>query len=138
MYYVDDYCEEVGKLIDNAQREIKVAVYLIRYKRSGDCPEILLEKLVAAKRGGVDVIVFTEDDKYNKGAIRFLRENNIPVFFTDRFLHGKVLKTERCFVVGSHNWTWNAMHKNLEASVIVCNSSVIERFFEEVKEAIAR
>ena len=131
-----DYCKDVGSLINSARHEIVAAVYLIRYDDRRGCPEDLVRDLVLAKERGVRVIVYTDDTNYNKRAIEFLREHNIPVYFTRSFLHAKVLKADDCFVVGSHNWTWSAMHKNLEASVIVCNSSVIDAFIDELKSKV--
>ncbi len=132
--YVTDYCRGVGHLIDGAQREIEVALFLMRYDDRNDCPQVLTRKLVEAKKRGVDVVVFLDDDSYNEGAITFLRENNVPVVvISSRLLHAKVVKADDCFVVGSHNWTWNAMHRNIEASIIVCNSSVIDAFFSGLK-----
>ncbi|NPA86445.1 MAG: phospholipase, partial [Candidatus Diapherotrites archaeon] len=125
VYKVEDYCRDVGNLIDSAKDEIDVAVYLIRY-RDTNCPEILLEKLVEARERGVDVRVFTEEDDYNERAVEFLREHNVPVFIVEPFLHAKALKVDDCVVVGSHNWTWNAMHRNVEVSLIVCNTSVLD------------
>jgi phosphatidylserine/phosphatidylglycerophosphate/cardiolipin synthase-like enzyme len=133
---VTDYCKDVGALIDSAHNHVEVAMYLMRYDEKNQCPEVLVRKPVEAKRRGADVVVYLQEDNYNKRAIEYLRENNIPVFIPRGFLHAKVVVADDCFVVGSHNWTWNAMHKNIEASVIVCNTPVIEAFFRGLESRV--
>ncbi len=133
VYYVEDYCRDVKSVIDGAKEYIDVALYLMRYKDPGECPEVLVESLAEAKLRGVRVTVFLYDDNYNKGAIEFLKRFEVNVIVVkDAFLHAKTLRTEGCFVVGSHNWTRNAMKKNVEASVIVCGSDVMRPFWEKV------
>lgn len=135
VFYITDYCKDVGALLDSGQH-IRVAIYLMRYDERNQCPETLVRKLVEAKRRGAEVEVFLNDDNYNIPAIKYLRENNIPVYVPRGFLHAKVVEVDNCFVVGSHNWTWNGTHKNIEASVIVCNSSIIDTFFRGLKSRI--
>ena len=130
--YVTDYCGTAHWLLKNAKKEVKVALYLMRYSERNQCPENLVRDLVEAKKRGVNVVVYLEDTNYNNNAEGFLREHNIPIIHPTKFLHAKILKVDDCFIVGSHNWTWNAMHKNLEASVLVCNSDVIDAFFREL------
>ncbi len=135
VFVVYDYCSQVRELIDSAKNEITVAVYLIRYKTPGQCPEELVEALVEARERNVSVTVITEDDEYNERAISFLRENNVQVLIPERFIHSKVVITDRCAVMGSHNWTYNAMHKNIETSVIVCGN-VVEGIKSQLMEAV--
>ena len=136
--YVDDYCRTAENLIEGAHRQIRVALFLMRFSEKNQCPENLVRDLVEAKRRGVNVVVFLEEDNYNLAAERYLKENNVPVYHTKRFLHAKVLQVDDCFIVGSHNWTWNAMHKNIEASVLVCRSNVIDAFFRKVEGFLRR
>ncbi len=124
MAAVDDYCRDVGGLLDRARERITVYLYLMRYSEEEGCPEVLVRKLAEAKRRGVEVTVFLEDVNYNSRAVEYLTENNVPVLFLNRFLHAKFILVDNCYVVGSHNWTWSAMHRNVEASVIVCDGPV--------------
>ncbi len=126
-----DYCEDVGNVLKNADERIWVAMYLMRYFTPGECPETLVEELIEARRRGVEVVVILNEDNYNVPAISVLRENNVAVYIYRGFMHAKLVITEDCSVVGSTNWTRNGVSRNAEASVIVCNTSVMDRVFRE-------
>ena len=138
---VDDYCRDVHNLLTSAREDVKVAMFMMTTDREGNCPTRLIMDLVELKERGVNVKVFLDanvkdyhGEYFNSYVERLLREHNIPVCKPRRRLHAKVVKVDGCYVIGSHNWTYNAMRRNIEYSVVVCNSPALERIFEELEE----
>lgn len=138
---VNDYCSDVHNLLTNAKKEVRVAMFMMTTDREGKCPTNLIIDLAELKKRGIDVKVYLDanvkdyhSEYFNAYAERFLRENNIPVCKPKRRLHAKVVKVDNCYVIGSHNWTYSAMRKNIEYSVIVCNAPSLDRIFHELEE----
>ena len=121
-----DNSEEVLKLIDSAKYEIKLEVYEFSSKE-------LADKLIEAGDRGVDVHVILEQSVYqNSGMFDYLLNNGIDVAWApERFnnVHSKFAVVDDSIVlVGSLNWSKNALLYNREASVIIYSQDVARQF----------
>jgi cardiolipin synthase len=139
LLWSDQYVKRVLELIDSAEKRVWVAMYVCRYK-----PELnhsienkVLKALIKAHRQGVDVRVVVDEgfewdskrarvskqrSKKNDAASAHLHKHGIEVRRDDpqRIMHGKFLLVDDDFaVIGSHNWTYSALKRNIEASVLL-------------------
>lgn len=114
-------------------------MYVCRFK-----PELnhsienkVLKALIKAHRQGVDVRVIVDEgfewdtklarvskhrSKKNDAATFYLHQHGIAVRRDDpkRIMHGKfILVDDDLAVIGSHNWTYSALKRNIEASVLL-------------------
>lgn len=133
------YVERVLELIHASKKRVWVAMYVARYQRSRSysIENKLFKALLKAHVRGVDVRVLLDEgyewdaksgkmskrrsDK-NEEALSYLLQQGIPVRLDDpeRIMHAKTLCVDdRYAVVGSHNWTYSALSKNVEASVLL-------------------
>lgn len=110
----------------------------------------LVNDLINAHRRGVTVsvifdqnIMFWETGKKKKkterkssNAYELLKKNEVPVYYDsiDRVTHNKILIIDDYItILGSTNWTYSALRKNHEASVLIKSSSVAEAFLEKLR-----
>ena len=69
-------------------------------------------------------------------AYELLKKNGVPVYYDskDRITHNKILVIDNYItIVGSTNWTYSALKKNHEASVMIKSRNVAESFLEKLK-----
>ncbi|TES93690.1 MAG: hypothetical protein E3J87_01740 [Candidatus Cloacimonadota bacterium] len=137
-----DYFPAVYKLFQDAEESIYIFMYLARIYP--DYPEDvnweLLDVLIEAKERGIDVKVILDASSWNKGntlknkqMADALKEGGVEVFFDppDITSHSKLLIVDhRYTVVGSTNWSYHALEKNNEASVLIDSEPVAEAFEE--------
>jgi competence ComEA-like helix-hairpin-helix protein len=127
-----EYYETLVDLIDNAHQSIHVAMFLFKISDAPDNrPATVLDRLVAARRRGVEVEVQLEDSGYeeeinseNRRVANILTKNDIQVAFDSpqTTTHVKmVVIDQRYLMVGSHNLTHAALANNHEFSLLVDN-----------------
>ncbi|WP_052884151.1 phospholipase D-like domain-containing protein [Infirmifilum uzonense] len=116
-----DYYPKLLSLLSSANRSIYVAMF--EFKSDTDEISRIVEILIGKSKKGVDVKVVLEntiDD--NELTYRRLLANGVPVRFDTRAktTHAKLIIVDGRFViVGSHNWSYMAMMRNHEASVLI-------------------
>lgn len=152
-----DYGPAVVQQIRRATSSIRCALYMARFdprfpnNREGS----LLVELVAARKRGVKVSVILDGSvrpwekvadpmgakgvHSNSEAFKFLEKNGVNVAYEseDALLHSKLIIIDNeISIVGSTNWTYSALAKNREASVIVRSAEVARAFgagFDEIQ-----
>ncbi|MFH1021979.1 MAG: phospholipase D-like domain-containing protein [Planctomycetota bacterium] len=127
-----DYLPAVRELLRGAKSSILCVMFLAQPDdRHPDGPEsALLDDLIGAGKRGVAVTVILDrtpergesEDGKNRSAHDRLRAAGVPVFYDspDRTTHSKVIVVdEEAVVIGSANWTYSALKRNHEASVLI-------------------
>ena len=135
-----------------ARRSIQCALYLAKYnaKYPKGFEAILLGDLIAAHNRGVDVSVILDgndrpwendgkeqEDKKNQSAFDFLTAAGVDVRYdsNDKLLHSKLIVIdESVTILGSTNWTYSALRKNHEASVIIRSPAVARTFMAGIRK----
>lgn len=147
-----DYYPQVHQALTTAKKSILCVMYIAdinpKYNRGWEYN--LVNDLINAHRRGVNVavifdqnIMFWETGKKQKKmerksseAYELLKRNGVPVYYDsiDRVTHSKILVIDDYItIVGSTNWTYSALRKNHEASVLIKSRSVAEAFLEKLK-----
>lgn len=127
-----EYYETLIDLINNARESIDAAMFLFKISEAPDNrPAKVLDRLITARRRGVDVKVLLEDSGYdeeinseNRRVAKKLAQNDIQVDFDSprTTTHVKmVVIDQRYLMVGSHNLTHAALANNHEYSVLIDN-----------------
>lgn len=148
----EDYYPQVHQVLIAAKKSIVCVMYLAdinpKYNRGWEYN--LVNDLINAHRRGVTVsvifdqnIMFWETGKKKKkterkssNAYELLKKNEVPVYYDsiDRVTHNKILIIDDYItILGSTNWTYSALRKNHEASVLIKSSSVAEAFLEKLR-----
>ena len=144
-----DYVPAMIKLFDNAQKTIHILMLEGRYYPSH--PEganrQLYNALFEAVKRGVEVIIIIDQAGYapsqtikNKDFGDFLAQNGVKVFYDtpDTTTHAKTLIIDTLYtVVGSTNWSYYALDKNNECSIVIKSSDVAkeyEKYFNAILE----
>ena len=125
---------EVMALVESANESIDVEMYQFSYVP-------LADELIEAGERGVRVRVILEprlDGDDNLVTERELREGGVSVRWASLEFgrtHSKTMVVDgKTVLVGSPNWSYNAMLRNRESAVVVGSSEVageFERIFEE-------
>lgn len=108
---------KLAQLIDSAKKTVRVAMYT--FTRSD-----LAEKLIAAKKRGVDVQVAIDQStsqNASKKIVQLLNKNKVPLFFNsgNELLHHKyLLVDDKILAHGSANWTVAAFKQNDDCIMI--------------------
>ena len=79
-------------------------------------------------------------DTKNEAAFLFLKKNGVEVSYdsNERVLHSKLIVIDSSVtILGSTNWTYSALRKNHESSVII-SSPEIARVFAKSLEGVAK
>lgn len=147
-----DYYPQVHQALTTAKQSIVCVMYIAdlnpKYKEGWEYT--LVNDLINAHRRGVNVtvifdqnIMFWETGKRRKkterkseNAYELLKRNGVPVYYDsiDRVTHSKILVIDDYItIVGSTNWTYSALRKNHEASVLIKSRSVAEAFLEKLR-----
>jgi phosphatidylserine/phosphatidylglycerophosphate/cardiolipin synthase-like enzyme len=118
--------DEILVLLDGAKREIKLEVYEFSYKTLADA-------LIAARSRGVDVQVILEPSvAANTKTSEYLLNGGVRVAWASKKFHNTHSKfaviDDSIVLVGSTNWSKNAMEYNREASAIIYSKGISERF----------
>jgi cardiolipin synthase len=146
------YEQVVGDAFARARASIRMMMFEARYYEShlNSPTNALIEGLIAANRRGVDVKVILERRKENDrvsssnrqtGAI--LSRGGVEVMYDPltTTTHSKLLIIDgETSVVGSTNWTYNALEKNHEVSVLIRSPQVartLQDYFQDVWKSCA-
>jgi phosphatidylserine/phosphatidylglycerophosphate/cardiolipin synthase-like enzyme len=132
-----DYYHALRRAIDGAKEEIVMSFFLYKTTgHSGSYPDMILEKLIAARRRGVRVEVILEagrrdrqedTDRQNQETAQRLTSSGIKVIMDspDRTTHTKLVVIDRRYTfLGSHNLTAAALKYNNELSVLIESTAV--------------
>ena len=75
-------------------------------------------------------------ERKSDNAYELLRKNGVTVYYDsdNRVTHSKIVVVDGYItILGSTNWTYSALKKNHEASVLIKSHSVAEVFLERLK-----
>ena len=125
--------------IQQAEKRIWVMLYVLRREQSGTGPVTqLIEALVEAQQRGVDVRIVLDQSKRwksdeiegkNSDSVDWLNDLGLPVLLDDlsRRTHAKsVIIDDQWVIIGSHNWTMSALAYNVELSVLINDTAMVE------------
>ncbi len=147
----DEYYPEVHKALINAKKSILCVMYMAKLdsRHSNGYEYQLVVDLINAHKRGVNVLViFDQNIKFwEKGKRRnviekkseytyeLLSSEGVPVFYDseNKVTHNKILVIDKYItIIGSTNWTYGALRKNHEASVMIKSRSVALVFVEKL------
>lgn len=147
-----DYYPQVHQALITAKKSIMCVMYSadINPKYNHGWEYNLVNDLINAHRRGVEVtVIFDQNSMFwetgrkgkkterkNGDAYELLKKNGVPVYYdsNDRVTHSKILVIDNYItIVGSTNWTYSALKKNHEASVLIKSRSVAEAFLEKLR-----
>jgi len=137
------YYPTVHKLLNEAKKSIYVVMFEMFYYR--EYPESLenqlVQDLIDAHKRGVNVEVILEQGTFGRITRRnkkeggfMLSQAGIKVYFDSltTTTHNKlIIVDEKYTVIGSTNWSYHALEKNNEASVLIDSIPLAKFFLEE-------
>jgi len=146
-----NYFPSVYKKLKEAKKSIYVIMFLASYypEYPNSPTNQLLNTLIEKKKKNVKVeIIFEQSNaEYlqhsrteNLKTATYLSENGITVYFDSpsKTTHCKLLIIdEKYIVIGSTNWSYSAIEKNNETSVIIESEELAKyyiRYFEKIKK----
>ena len=126
--------------IESAREEIQITMYLMKFTPGReDSVHLLLDRLVEARRRGIDVHVLLENSlDENFSAADYLLSRGVSVRFDPAGIttHAKFVLIDSLFLIlGSSNWTTHAIRHNNETNLLITDSRVGELYkalFEEL------
>jgi phosphatidylserine/phosphatidylglycerophosphate/cardiolipin synthase-like enzyme len=142
------YFEVAKKLIHEAKYSIQVMMFEMGYydKYLNTPSNLLIKELIDAKKRGVKVEVILEvregedrTTKRNRHTGKILSEGGVEVIYDSfsKTTHTKLMVVDgRLTLLGSTNWTYNALTNNNEASVLIRSKEVAKElmdYFNRVK-----
>lgn len=147
-----EYYSQVHQSLTAAKRSIFCVMYIadIKPKYAQGLEYKLVYDLIHAHKRGVTVtvifdqnIMFWEKGKKGKKierksheAYELLIKNGVPVYYDsdDCVTHSKiVIIDDYITILGSTNWTFSALKKNHETSVLIKSRSVADAFLKQLK-----
>jgi len=147
------YVPNIIKLFDNAKKTIHILMLEGNYfpDRQDGINMQLYNAMFAAVKRNVEVVVIIDQSDFNMNQSKknllmgeFFRENGVDVLYDDPSVttHSKTLMVDSLYtVVGSTNWSYYALEKNNESSVIIKSKAVAEsyeNYFEELRRSLQR
>ncbi len=148
----NEYYPEVHKALKGAKRSILCVMFVAKLdpKHSGGDEYQLVLDLIAAHKRGVNVLVIFDQnimfwakgrkrgeiERKSEYAYDLLAKNGVPVFYDGerQVTHSKVLVIDEYItIIGSNNWTYSALRKNHEASVLIKSESVARSFARKLE-----
>ena len=142
------YFSQVRSLISEAKQSIYIVLYISRYyqKYPDSSSNRLIKELISAAKRGVDVQVILDQSDWNekntaenRATAKILNEGGVQVWLDDlqQTSHNKLIIIDgRYVVIGSTNWSYYALDKNNESSVLIDSpelADVFKKYFEKVK-----
>jgi len=142
------YFSQVRSLISEARQSIYIVFYLARYyqKYPDSSSNKLIKELILAAKRNVDVQVILDQSNWNekntadnKAAAEILIDGDVKVWLDDFYQtsHNKlIIIDERYVVIGSTNWSYYALDKNNESSVLIDSeevANVFKDYFGKIK-----
>ncbi|MFW6129673.1 MAG: phospholipase D-like domain-containing protein [Atribacterota bacterium] len=146
------YYPAVKKVIENAEDSIYMSMFVVSLypDRKDSAVYDLCESLVEANDRGINVKVILDqnisfyDDEYrdkvegkNVNAYQYFKNNEIDVYYDNRsiYTHSKTLIVdEEIVILGSTNWSYSALTRNNESSVLIKSLDLAKSFIENFKE----
>jgi cardiolipin synthase len=147
-----EYYPAVHKAFTSAKKSILCVMYMAKLDKGhtgGDEYQLVLDLVNAHKRGVKVLVIFDQNVKFwEKGKKRDIIERKseyaydlllragVPVFYDskNRVTHSKVMVIDKYItIVGSTNWTYSALRKNHEASVMIKSQGVALAFEQKLK-----
>ena len=133
LLYNDDYFTFLIESIRNAKKAIYITMFIITVADNKGCTRAkeFIDELVCAGLRGVSIKVVLGDSEdadikiSNLTSFKYMAQKGVPVRYfssskTDSSVHSKYAIIDGEFiVVGSHNWTRNALTVNNECSIAV-------------------
>jgi cardiolipin synthase len=148
-----EYFQTVWRCFKEAQSSIKVMMFEASYydKYPSSPTNVLVQELVAAHKRGVAVKVILERrnerekaDVSNEKTGTILSREGVDVVYDPATIttHAKLLIIDgKISVVGSTNWTYSALEKNHEVSVLIHSAEVAQRlqdYFQTIWKTCAQ
>ena len=137
------YYPAVHELLKQAEKSIRVVMFEMFYYRKypQSLENQLVHDLIDAHKKGVNVEVILERGTFGRITRRnrkeggfMLSQAGVKVYFDSRSktTHNKlIIVDERYTVIGSTNWSYYALEKNNEASVLIDSIPLAKFFLEE-------
>ncbi|MBC8549953.1 MAG: hypothetical protein H8D23_09905 [Candidatus Brocadiales bacterium] len=148
-----EYYPAVHKAFTNAKKSILCVMYMAKLDKGhtgGDEYQLVLDLINAHKRGVKVLVIFDQNVKFwEKGKKRDIIERRseyaydlllragVPVYYDskNRVTHSKAMVIDKYItIVGSTNWTYGALRKNHEASVMIKSRDVALVFERKLKQ----
>ncbi|MGB9823542.1 MAG: phospholipase D-like domain-containing protein [Candidatus Hydrothermia bacterium] len=144
-----EYVPALHNALKNAEKTIKIFMFSARYypQYKNDANSLILNDLISAAQRGVDVEVILDASNWNrsntldnKAFADTLRKCGVKVYFDppDVTSHDKLIIVDgKITIVGSTNWSYYALERNNEASVLIYSEEVADyftKYFEKVKD----
>jgi len=116
--------DKIIEFIDGAEESLDIEVYLFT---SYD----VYDAIVRAHERGVKIRILLEPDPMNNANdamyTRLANEGISVKYYDGELMHSKfIIRDGKEVLVGSHNFSYSALNKNREASVIISGSAVRE------------
>ena len=137
------YYPAVHELLRQAEKSIHMVMFEMFYyeKYPESLENQLVQDLIDAHERGVNVEVILEQSTWGRITRRNKREGGfmlsqagVKVYFDSRSktTHNKlIIIDERYTIIGSTNWSYYALEKNNEASVLIDSIPLAKSFLEE-------
>ena len=138
------YFQIAKKVLSAADESIEIIMYRMGYYPSFKTSKsnILMNKLIQACKRGVRVRVILEKSDWsestnrkNRRAAWWLKLHNIEVKFDRPSVqtHAKlIVLDEESLLLGSSNWTYYSLQKNIETDVLIQNSPKLADYFVQL------
>jgi len=141
-----DYFNELHGLLDNAQKQIHIIMYGIRYypQYQDSVVNTILDDLIKAKNREIEVKVLLEKsdynqklNSYNEESARYLKENGIEVRFDSLEIttHAKLIIVDDATLLGSSNWGYGGLELYLGSNIILLDPQITdsyEKYFQRL------
>ena len=148
-----EYYPAVHKALTNAKKSILCVMFMAKLDpkhTGGDEYQLVLDLINAHKRRVKVQVIFDQNVKFwergknrnviekkSEYAYKLLLKSGVPVFYDNenRITHNKALVIDKYItIIGSTNWTYSALRKNHEASVMIKSRSVALAFEGELEK----
>ena len=147
----EEYYQAVHKVLANAKKSIMCVMFMAKLDpkhTDGNEYQLVLDLINAHRRGVRVLVIFDRNVKFwEKGiendkieskseyAYELLLSSGVPVYYDNekKVTHNKLLVIDKYItIIGSTNWTYSALKKNHEASVMIKSRSVAQAFEEKI------
>jgi cardiolipin synthase len=143
-----DYVPALLQVLDRAQHTIDIFMYIGRYypQYPNDANSRIINALIRARQRGVRVRILldasswnTSNSLQNKAFGDSLKRAGIEIYYDqpDVTSHDKLIIVDTMWtIVGSTNWSYYALERNNEASVLIESRPVAQSFLEYFEDAL--
>lgn len=148
----EQYFPSVHKALKGAKRSIFCVMFIAKVNARYDSglEYILVKDLINAHKRGVEVtVIFDQNvqfwkkgwernkiERKSETAYEMLLRAGVPVYYDDedQITHSKVIVVDDLItIVGSTNWTYSALNKNHESSILVESEEVAREFTRRLR-----